>query len=555
VNKSHLFAGVSAGALAIAGCLSFALHAAALTKPGADPAHSNAASGKKRLTYTRDIAPIIFANCTSCHRAGEVAPFALESYNDVRKRAQTIVAVTANRSMPPWKADSHGEFLGERRLSAAQIQAIHDWMEAGAPQGDAADLPPMPKFPQGWRLGPPDATYQPSGSYALAADGDDVYRCFVIPTHYDQDKYLSGIEVHPGNGKVVHHIIAYLDTTGKARELEAQEHASDPKSPGYTSFGGPGFAPSGALGGWVPGYDPVTLPKGVGILLPKGADIVLQVHYHKDGKPETDLSKIGLYFSTAPIDKELHSLLLINPFFYLAPGETHHEVKASLTLPDDITALDILPHMHLVGHDMTVTAQLPDKTAPTTLVDVPNWDFNWQTRYTYKHPLSLPKGTTLNLVAHYDNSTSNPRNPNSPPRPVSWGEQTTDEMCLAFIGYTLDAEHRTKGVNGGDQEGLAVATMKELTQEMVTQYDKDGDGKLSADELADMIAQMQSRHMPGVGQVRAQGDPHKLATMAIAMCDKNGDKELDAEEMTTVLRLLRGLGKGQGRGRLLSGGP
>jgi Ca2+-binding EF-hand superfamily protein len=543
LKTSHLFVSVSAGLLALAGCLSFARHAAALPEPGSGPSHPAAA--KKGLTYTKDIAPIIYNNCTSCHRAGEVAPFALQTYDDVRKHAQTIAAVTKSRYMPPWKADSHGEFVGERRLTSAQIQMIRDWMAAGAPHGDPADLPALPNFPKGWRLGAPNATYQPTESYTLDADGNDVYRCFVIPTHYDQDRYLSGIEIHPGNGKVVHHIIAYLDTSGSARALEAQEHLKDPKSPGYTSFGGPGFQPAGVLGGWVPGYDPVSLPKGVGIGLPKGSDIVLQVHYHKDGKPETDLSKVGLYFSKEPIDKEMRSLMLINPFFYLAPGEAHHEVKATLTVPDNITALDIVPHMHLIGHDMTVTAQMPDKTN-MTLIDVPNWDFNWQSRYTYKQPVTMPKGTTLSLVAHYDNSTGNPRNPNSPPKDVTWGEQTTDEMCIAFIGYTVDAEHLTKGAGASDRAEFGAALAQGIAQELIDMYDKDGDGKLSVDEMTNLITQMQTRHTPGTGRLPATADPHKLAQMAITLCDKNGDKELDADEMAAALKMMRAFGQGHG---------
>jgi hypothetical protein len=546
MKSSFLFVGVGTALLALTGCLPFALQASALSKPDSEPGRSGATKGKKGLTYTRDIAPIIYNNCTSCHRAGEVAPFALQSYDDVRKRAQTIAAVTKSRFMPPWKAASHGEFVGERRLTASQIQTIRDWMDAGAPQGDPADLPKLPNYPKGWRLGAPDVMLQPTDAYTLGADGNDVYRCFVIPTHNDQDRYLSGIEIHPGNGNVVHHIIAYLDTTGKARALEAQAHSEDPKSPGYTSFGGPGFTPTGALGGWVPGYDPVMLPKGVGIPLPKNADIVLQVHYHKDGKSETDLSKVGLYFSKAPIDKQMRTLMLVNPFLYVPAGEAHHEVKAGITIPDNITALDIVPHMHLIGHDMKVTAQLPDKTT-RTMVDVPEWDFNWQTRYTYKQPITLPKGTTLSLVSHYDNSTSNARNPNSPPKEVSWGEQTTDEMCLAFIGYTLDSEHLTKGVGAGDQIEFAVATVKEIAQEMIDEFDKDGDGKLDADELAAMIAQLQQRRIPGAGRVPTQSDPKKMAQMAITFCDKNGDKKLDADEMANMVRMLRGAGKGQAR--------
>jgi hypothetical protein len=523
------------------GGLPFAVRASSPAKPAAAP----------RLTYTRDIAPIIYRNCTSCHRAGEVAPFALQSYQDVRKHAETIAAVTKSRYMPPWKADSHGEFIGERRLTPTQISMLRQWLDQGAPEGNPADLPKLPSFPSGWRLGPPEVVVQPAAPYTLAADGDDVYRCFVIPTHYDQDRYLSGIDVQPGNGKVVHHIIAYLDTTGKARELEAQAHAKDPASPGYTSFGGPGFQPEGALGGWVPGYDPVTLPEGVGILLPKGGDIVLQVHYHKDGKPETDLSRVGLYFSKRPVDKRMRSLMLINPFLYIPAGDAHYERKFALDVPENITALDIVPHMHLLGHDMKVNASMPDG-ATRTLVNVPDWDFNWQTRYTYKQPLELPAGTRLNLVAHYDNSTSNARNPNSPPKQVTWGEQTTDEMCIAFIGYTIDAEHLLKGAAVDDQPQVVKAMGKGIAGELITQYDKDNDGKLDVEELAALIAFMRQRG-GAAGRGRAAGDPRQMAQQAIALFDRNKDGQLDADEMMAVVGMMRRLGEGGGRSKGLSG--
>ena len=272
----------------------------------------------------------------------------------------------------------------------------------------------------------------------MGAEGDDIYRCFVVPSNFAEDRWVSAMEVRPGNSLVVHHVIVYLDTSGQARKKDAAD-----AGPGYTSFGGPGFTPVGTLGGWAPGNFPRRLPQGIGSRLPKGADIVLQVHYHRSGKEEIDRTKIGLYFCEGPVDKELHILPLAQPDLNIPPGEKNYEAKASFTSPIDATVLSIAPHMHLLARDMTVWATLPDGTKKK-LVRVPDWDFNWQTSYVFKEPVKIPAGSTLSLVAHYDNSTDNPRNPSNPPRLTTWGEETRDEMCIAFFGFTLDAEHLAK---------------------------------------------------------------------------------------------------------------
>lgn len=400
-------------------------------------------SAERKITYANSVAAILQKNCATCHRPGEVSPFSLLTYDDARKRAKQIALVTKSRVMPPWKANSHGEFVDERRLTDDQIAALQQWAEAGAPEGNPKELPPPPKFASGWKLGAPDEVVGLPEPYKLAAEGRDVYRCFVIPTTNEANRFVKALEVHPGNRAVVHHVIAYLDTSGAARKLDTQ----DP-GPGYqTSGGGPGFLPSGFLGGWAPGNEARFLPQGVGNLLPKGADIVLEVHYHKSGKPETDQTQVGIYYAREPINKRVRMLPIINPFFKIPAGAEDHVVNATAPVFKDITVLGVTPHMHLLGRSMKVTAALPDKTQKQ-IVDVPDWDFNWQITYTYKEPIKLPAGTHVNLVAHYDNSTRNPRNPNTSPRDVGWGEQTTDEMCIAFLGYTQDDENLLKTTAG-----------------------------------------------------------------------------------------------------------
>ena len=540
-NNALLVASVALTAVLIA--------AGVCRRPAVQAAEMSASSEAEPLTFDKDIAPIVYQNCVSCHRAGEVAPFPLATYQDVQRRAPMIAAVTQSHYMPPWKAAEGAEtFVGAHRLTGTQIAAFQKWSDEGAPEGRAADLPAMPHYASGWTLGPPDAVVQPDRAYTLAADGADVYRCFVIPTDYGAGKYLSAIEVKPGNPRVVHHVIAYLDTSGKARELAA----ADPgPNPGYTSFGGPGFPPSGAIGGWVPGNIPQRQPDGIGTPLPKGADIVLQVHYHKSGKPETDLTKVGLYFTQKPVDKVLRVFPMIYPLLNIPPGQPDYKVKTSFTVPEDVTVRQVLPHMHWLGHAMTVTAKTPGADA-APLIDVPDYDFNWQMTYTYKDPVELPKGTRLRLTADYDNSANNPRNPSNPPKRVGWGEQTTDEMCIAFFFYTIDSEHLTKGEVGDPVKALRFSDPKARAQMALDMFDTDEDGGLDAAELAPLIDFLRNRGVSAAsGSARLNGSAAsgsapfsslRFAHGLIAAFDKNGDGQLDADELADMQSMFQGGG-------------
>lgn len=394
-------------------------------------------------TFDKEIAPIIYKNCAVCHRPGEVAPFSLLTYHDVSKRAKQIARVTREGIMPPWKAEEgFGEFANDRHLDSSQAALIQQWAQSGAAEGNASDLPPTPKFPSdGWTLGTPDLVLEPDEAYTLGAEGPDLYRCFVVPTKLAEDHYIRAIEVQPGNRKVVHHVIVHFDTTGRARELDA----ADP-GPGYTAFGGVGFKSAGTLGGWAPGNYPSFLPDGIGKFLPKNADLVLQVHYHRSGKVETDRTKVALYFTKAPVDKKIRSFPLAKLLLRIPAGDSNYVVHASLPVKFNATLYRVTPHMHLLGREMKVSATLPDGTV-VPLVHVNNWDFNWQTGYDFKTPIHLPRGSRVELEARYDNSSDNPLNPNNPPRTVTWGEQTTDEMCIAFLGYTVDREHLTQGIS------------------------------------------------------------------------------------------------------------
>ncbi|HKS16096.1 MAG TPA: redoxin domain-containing protein [Planctomycetota bacterium] len=384
------------------------------------------------VTYAGQVADILNRRCVTCHRAGQVAPFSLTTYEQASRWSRDIKRATKAKTMPPWMPANHGEFRDERWLSDAEIDTLARWCDTGAPLGDKAKVPTPPKFPEGWMLGEPDLVLT-GPDYEVGPTGPDEYRCYVLPTDLPEDRWVSAVEVRPGNMRIVHHIIAYVDTSGLSEKLDA-----DDAKPGYRSQGtGPGFIPSGEMSGWAPGVTPYALPEGVGRQLRKGARIVLEVHYHKNGRVEKDRATIGLHFSKKPVRQPLRWITPMNAMFVLKPGEKRIKVTASQSFKRDVKAISIFPHMHLLGREMTAEALLPDGTRKT-LIHVPAYDFNWQDTYHFKEPIPLPAGTKIEVTAYYDNSADNPDNPHNPPKAVRWGEQTTDEMCILFLSYIRD---------------------------------------------------------------------------------------------------------------------
>ena len=392
------------------------------------------------LTYTHDVAPVLRANCVGCHRPDQVGPFALETYEQARKRAHDIASVTTDHLMPPWKpaANFGASFKHSKALTGDEIALLAKWAESGAPEGEAGGPRPRagvirPTGPWGrptWSCKPPISPSPPRGRTSTAASWS---RPTSPPTNIS-----AAIEYHPGNRKAVHHILGYVDVSGGGRIRDERD-----KEPGYMCFSGPGVPTVGDLGGWAPGFVPSFLPDGVGRSLPKKADVIVQVHYHPSGKPETDKTTVGLYFSKKPIRQILHWNAALNIGMKLPAGQPDIEVKANWQVPVDVTALGIAPHMHLLGKSMTMTATLPDgKTLD--LIRIADWDFDWQNNYWFERPIDLPKGSTLRVVAHFDNSTGNPHNPKNPPVDVKWGEGTTDEMCIGFLAMTKKGQDLTK---------------------------------------------------------------------------------------------------------------
>lgn len=384
----------------------------------------------RALTFSRDIAPIVFERCASCHRPGQAAPFSLLTYDDVRTRARQIVEVTRRGYMPPWKpVAGYGErFLDERRLTEEEIRTIARWVDRGAPEGDPADLPPSPEWPQGWRLGPPDLVVTMAEAYALRSNGPSVFRNFVIPVPIAETKYVAGFEYRPGNARVVHHANVRIDRTPASRELDE----SDPL-PGYEGRLSPGAQyPDGFFLGWTPGQLSWLTPGGMGWRLEPGTDLVVQVHMQPSGRAELLQSSIGLYFADDPPVRTPMMLRLGRHDIDIPPGAPRYVTSDSYKLPVDVEVHLVQPHAHYRAREVKGFALLPDGTK-RWLIYIDDWDFNWQDVYRYAEPVALPKGTVVGMEFTYDNSEGNPRNPDHPPRRVFLGEDSTDEMGNLWI--------------------------------------------------------------------------------------------------------------------------
>lgn len=387
-------------------------------------------------TYTRDVAPFLRENCESCHHNGGIGRVAYSNYDMVAAWAPDMRDSIRAGDMPPWPPkDGVNDFKGARTLTQADRDMFERWIDEGMPYGDDSELLPPVEYPNEWTLGEPDLVLVPEEAYTVEAVGQDEYRCFVLPVNLEEDRWVRGIEILPEAKEVVHHVSVYLDESGKAVELQK----ADPK-PGYESFGGIGFAVSGSLGGWAPGNTPFLLPEGIGRRLPKECHIVIQVHYHKSGREVLDRSRLGVYLHDKPVKQELAEIAVASRLLFIPAGAKNHRVAGGTTIGEDSHILAILPHMHLLGTEINVTASLPDGSRQP-LVWVDDWEFNWQETYIYEEPIALPRGTRIDLEAFYDNSADNEKNPNDPPKFVKWGEESSDEMCIAFLFVTRDNEN------------------------------------------------------------------------------------------------------------------
>jgi len=371
----------------------------------------------------------------------------LQTYQQAVNWAGDIKEYTRDRKMPPWKPVEGPTFHNERKLTAQELATLAQWVDSGTPEGDAKDAPPARKFVTGWQLGQPDLVLTVPEEITVGASGRDLFRVVVLPTGLTEDKFVTAVEVRPGNPRVLHHTLNFFETSGKARQLEAQEQKRVKKpdeidaGPGYPVAMGLGFIPKpdefGGLGGWAPGQLGRTLPEGSGYLLPKGGDVVIQMHFHRTGRVEKDRTSIGLHFAKKPILKPFKAAVIRGSFLFIPSGDERFPVHGTIELQQDMKLYSVMHHMHMLGREARITVT-PPEGKPWTLLAIKDWDYNWQETYFLKQPIDLKAGTKLAVEALYNNTDSNPNNPFRPARLVFFGEQTDNEMCFVFLGGTSD---------------------------------------------------------------------------------------------------------------------
>ena len=415
-------------------------------------------------TFSKDVAPILYKNCTNCHRPGEIAPMSFLTYADTRPWVRSIATRVSNGSMPPWHADpAHGEFLNDRRLSASDKDVILQWISGGAPEGDKQDLPPPPAYAEGWMIGQPDVVLSMQEDYPLPATGTVAYQYFEVPTNFTEDRWVQAFEVRPGSRANVHHVIVYtrdpqaadrppqprsnaprpqpLITFAEGMDIPAGQTGGPDLPEGQQKRLGPNDRPqpkgiTGSIGGYVPGNPARIYEPGTATKLLAGSTLVFQMHYTTTGKAATDRTTIGLIFAKEKPKVELHGAVLANGSLHIPAGDANARVDAEMTINRNITLYSILPHTHVRGKRWNYEAIYPDGRTET-LLSVPNYDFDWQTDYIYKQPIKIPRGTKIHATAWYDNSPANKSNPD-PTKDVWWGDQTWEEMMFTGLTFAVD---------------------------------------------------------------------------------------------------------------------
>ena len=391
-------------------------------------------AAQAEVTFNKDVAPILFEHCASCHRPGQSAPFSLLTYNDAKSKAKKIAEATARHQMPPWLPEGKfGEFIGDRRLAAEKIEVFSKWLAAGCPEGNATDRPPVPKWEEGWHLGKPDLIVQMPNKYTLAPEGQDVYRNFVIPVGLDRPRYVRAVELLPDNRRIVHHAFLKVDSSGQVHRLDGKDG-----QPGFGGMNVPDTVkmPSGYFLSYQPGKMPSAEPPGFGWTLKPGQELVLQTHLRPTGKPEELQARVGLYFTDIPPTNTTRVFVLSSFTIDVPPGAKEYRVDDSFTMPVEADVLAVLPHTHYLGKRLEGVAKFPDGKTRELLL-IPQWDFNWQGEYRYAQPMHVPAGTTLEMHYTFDNSAANAANPNQPPKEVFCGPQSTDEMAELWFQVLL----------------------------------------------------------------------------------------------------------------------
>lgn len=441
--------------------IAFALGAAlfVFAHPRISAAVSARTLAQDPVTFSRDVAPVIFEACAGCHRPNGPGPFSLINYGEVRRRAAQIAQVTRTRFMPPWKVEPGvGHFVGQRQLTDREIETIERWADGGAVEGDPKDLPKMPVFTDGWLLGKPDLVVRPDAAFTLPAQQADAFRIFAIRLPVTKRTYVTGIEFHPGNARVVHHANIRIDRTDSTRKLDE----ADPL-PGYDGLM-PRTAeyPDGHFLGWTPGQVAPLVQPTLAWTLEPGSDLVVQLHMQPSGAVEEVLPEIGFYFTDRAAERTPTILRLGSQGIDIAPGTAQYVIRDSYVLPVDVQLLAVQPHAHYRAKEVRGVATFPDG-ASRVVMDIRDWDFRWQHVYRHESPVTLPRGTRLSMEYTYDNSAGNPRNPDLPPARVFWGQRSKDEMG--------DLWFQLLAANDSDRRRLNSEIINKMTAEDIVGYE------------------------------------------------------------------------------------
>ncbi|MDA7866637.1 hypothetical protein N9B57_01755 [Verrucomicrobia bacterium] len=463
---------------------------------------SNVRAARPSVTFSRDIAPIAFVHCSSCHRPGGGGPFNLVHYNDFKKRSKQVMEVVESRFMPPWHAvKTDYDFANDATLSDDAVQLIREWVLTGAPEGDPKELPPMPKYVEGWELGQPDIVLTMDLAYQVPADGPDIYRYFGFPLDLPEDRWVRALEYRPGCREVAHHALVFATDDKNWRIQDAEDEAV-----GFKKWTGQGRG-SRRIISWALGMNARVFPDGIGLPIRKGEDLVLQAHFHPSGTSEEEISKIGIYLLDRKPERESIEVQIPQSFGSLSgieipAGVEDYTLRESFVLPVDVKAYSTSPHAHYIGKKFELNAYFPtgDKRA---LLRVDDWDFAWQHIYRYQDPLLLPAGTRLETVIQWDNSAENPFNPFSPPKQINWGPYSEDEMGSILLDVVAVnrrdegklnralREYRSITLENlvvSQEDALSVGVemvegpLRKAAAQVLERHDVDRDGRLSSQE-------------------------------------------------------------------------
>lgn len=493
----------------------------------AQPAQTDQFELNADPTFCRDIAPIVYQNCVVCHRPDQAAPFSLITYDQVKRRARLSIRLIEKGYMPPWKpVPGHGDFIGERRLTPAEIDLFKDWVATGRREGDPSDLPPLPSFPDRWQLGEPDIIVKMKAPFSIPADGPDIYRNFVVDTGLDKEVWIRAVDLRPQTPRVVHHVLMFGDGSGLARHLDQLD-----EEPGFSQM----IPPSQLLGGYVPGASPMKLPEGLSLKLPKNSPLVLQAHFHPTGKPEAEQLEVGIYLADKPSKKSIVGVQLPEMFgigagINIPAGTEDYRIEHEVTLPVDSEAIAVGGHAHYIGREVRLTARYPDGTSESIFF-IDDWDLDWQGNYTYRSPVKLPKGTVLKASIAYDNTAANTNNPFYPPQSIRWGKESTDEMgsitllltpvrekdanALKTMAITEKKRAMVGIFNGGKTPGQGDRLRIPKADTIIKTFDTDRSGKLSITEFPVL--------------------PEKER---FAKIDRNGDSQVDKDELNSMVKMM-----------------